>query len=271
MNKEKTKTDKTRQISSSAAARAAAAPACMVVIYGGDLGRRVELPRGEITLGRDDDNAISAEMHSVSRRHARLFIHDETHYIEDLGSTNGTFVNDQEIARATQLRNGDLVRCGGAVFKFIEGGNVEALYHEAIYRLTITDGLTQVANKRHFADFLEREIARAVRHGRPLSLVLFDVDHFKALNDRWGHLAGDRVLHGIAGLVARQVRRDELLARYGGEEFAVVLPETSAEAAAVFCERIRADVDAATFDYDGEPLRATISLGAAPLDPGDTH
>lgn len=121
-----------------------------------------------------------------------------------------------------------------------------------------------------FVDFLEREIARAVRHGRPLSLVLLDVDHFKALNDRWGHLAGDRVLHGIAALVARQVRRDELLARYGGEEFVVVLPETSGESAASFCERIRADVEAATFDYDSQPLRATISLGAAALEPGDT-
>src|SRR5206468_3889583 len=126
MNKEKTKTDKTRQISSSAAARAAAAPACMVVIYGGDLGRRVELPQGEITIGRDDENAIGADLHTVSRRHARLFLRDEGYYIEDLGSTNGTFVNDHEIGRATQLRNGDLVRCGGAVFKFIEGGNVEA-------------------------------------------------------------------------------------------------------------------------------------------------
>src|SRR6185436_12196341 len=127
MNKDKTKTDKTRQISSTAAARVAAMPSCIVVIYGGDLGRRIELPRGEITIGRDDENAISAAVHTVSRRHARLFIRDEGHYIEDLGSTNGTFVNDQEIDRATQLRNGDLVRCGGAVFKFIEGGNVEAL------------------------------------------------------------------------------------------------------------------------------------------------
>lgn len=264
------KTDKTRQISSATVARAATAPACMVVIYGGDLGRRVELPRTEITIGRDDENAINNPLHTLSRRHARLFVRDDAYYIEDLGSTNGTFVNEVEIARPTQLRNGDLVRCGGAVFKFIEGGNVEALYHEEIYRLTITDGLTQVANKRHFVDFLEREIARAARHGRPLSLVLFDVDHFKALNDRWGHLAGDRVLQAIAGLIARQVRRDELLARYGGEEFAVVLPETGPEEATTVCERIRAEVEDATFEHEGEPLRATISLGAAALEPGDT-
>src|SRR5260370_27037601 len=162
------------------------------------------------------------------------------------------------------------MRCGGAVLKFIEGGNLEALYHEEIYRLTIIDGLTEIANKRHFDDFLEREIARATRYGRSLSLVLFDIDHFKSLNDRYGHLAGDRVLKAIAALVAKEVRRDELLARYGGEEFAVVLPETGVEAAAVFCDRIRAAVEAEVFHYDDEPLRATISLGVAALIPDDS-
>ena len=251
-------------------ARAGEAPACVVTIYGGELGRRIKLASREITIGRDDDNAINVALDTISRRHARLFPHDGAHWVEDLGSTNGTFVNEEEIVRPTPLRNGDLVRCGGAVFKFIAGGNVEALYHEEIYRLTITDGLTQVANKRHFVDFLEREIARATRHGRPLALVLFDVDHFKRFNDEYGHLAGDRVLQGIASVVARQVRRDELIARYGGEEFAVVLPETSVEEAALFCERIRADVEREQFEFDDEPLHATISLGAAALEASDS-
>ncbi|MEK6372631.1 MAG: GGDEF domain-containing protein [Acidobacteriota bacterium] len=251
-------------------APAGEAPACVVAIYGGELGRRFKLASREITVGRDDDNAIRVALDTISRRHARLFPHDGAHWVEDLGSTNGTFVNEEEIAQPTVLRNGDLIRCGGAVFKFIEGGNVEALYHEEIYRLTITDGLTQVANKRHFVDFLEREIARATRHGRPLALALFDVDHFKRTNDEYGHLAGDRVLQGIASVVAKQVRREELIARYGGEEFAVVLPETSVEDAALFCERIRADVERERFEFDGEPLRATISLGAAALEASDT-
>jgi len=242
----------------------------VVIIHGGELGQRVELTQSEITIGRDDDNALHAALDTISRRHARLFVEGGVHYVEDLGSTNGTFLNEEEIAAAAVLRNGDLVRCGGAVFKFIEGGNVEALYHEEIYRLTITDGLTQIANKRHFVDFLEREIVRATRHGRPLSLVMFDVDHFKHTNDTYGHLAGDRVLQGIAALVAKQVRRDELLARYGGEEFAVALPETSIEAAAVFCERIRAEVECSTYEYAGEALRATISLGAAELQPSES-
>jgi len=246
------------------------APACVVIIHGGQLGRRIPLPAREITIGRDDENVVHVALDTISRRHARLFVKGGAHHIEDLGSTNGTFVNEEEIAGATPLRNGDLVRCGGAVFKFIDGGNVEALYHEEIYRLTITDGLTQVANKRCLQDFLEREIARATRHGRPLSLVLFDVDHFKQINDEYGHLAGDRVLQGIASVAAKQVRRDELIARYGGEEFAVVLPETTVDEAAKFSERIRAAVESERFEFDGNAIRATISLGAAALESPDT-
>jgi diguanylate cyclase (GGDEF)-like protein len=103
-----------------------------------------------------------------------------------------------------------------------------------------------------------------------LSLVLFDVDRFKRINDEFGHLAGDRVLLGIASLAARQIRRDELIARYGGEEFAVVLPETGIDEAALFCERMRAVVERENFEFDGQPLRATISLGVAALQASDS-
>jgi len=245
-------------------------PACIIQIYGGPLGRRVELTTQEITIGRDDINSIAVPLQTVSRRHARIFSKDARHHVEDLESTNGTFVNDVEVLGPTPLKNGDLIKCGGAVFKFIGGGDVEALYHEEIHRLTITDGLTQIANKRHFSEFLEREIARAARHLRPLSLVMLDVDHFKNVNDQHGHLAGDRVLCGIAAIVAAQVRSDELLARCGGEEFAVVLPETPIEGALQFCERIRTLIENATFADDGETLRVTVSLGVTTMIPGDT-
>jgi len=250
--------------------RAADAPACVILIYGEELGRRVALPGPDVTIGRDDDNGIAIALDTISRRHARIFVKKRSYYVEDLDSTNGTFVNERQIAGATALRNGDLLTCGGAVLKFIEGGNIEALYHEEIYRLTITDGLTQASNKRHLLEFLEREIARATRHTRPLSLVLFDVDRFKSINDEHGHLAGDRVLKGIAAVVAGDVRREELLARYGGEEFAIVLPETPLEAARVFAERVRRKVEESGFEYDGRPLSATISMGGAALREGDT-
>ncbi len=245
-------------------------PACIIQIYGGPLGRRVELNGSEVTVGRDDINTISVPLQTVSRRHARFYSDGPQHQVEDLESTNGTFVNDVELTEPRILANGDLIKCGGAVFKFIDGGNVEALYHEEIHRLTIIDGLTQIANKRYFDEFLEREIARAARHFRPLSLVMLDVDHFKNVNDEHGHLAGDRVLCGIAEVIAGEVRRDELLARCGGEEFAIVLPETPIEGAERFCERIRSLIEAASFTYDEETLNVTISLGATTMIPGDT-
>ncbi len=240
------------------------AEACVVQIYGGELGRRYTLTH-ELTVGRDQANSIVLDMDNVSRRHARFFLVDETCYVEDLGSTNGTFINDADISGKTQLKNGDLVKVGGGIFKFISGGNVEGLYHEEIYRMTIIDGLTQIHNKRYFMDFLEREIARCSRYQRDLSLAMFDIDHFKALNDTFGHLAGDHVLRKMAQVISQRVRREELFARYGGEEFALVLPETGVERARVVGEEIRKLVEDQTFVFDEEEIRATLSMGIASI------
>ena len=237
------------------------APACVLQIYGGTLGRRHEFDGRDLAVGRDPDNDISVDHATISRRHARLFEKDGRIWVEDLGSTNGTQVNDAQIDGPRQLRNGDQLRFGGSILKFIEGGNVEALYHEEIYRLMITDGLTGAATQRAFVEFLEREMLRAKRHARPLSLVMLDIDHFKEVNDTHGHLAGDYVLRGVAATVRGEVRGDELFARYGGEEFAVVLPETVLEDAARFCERVRAKVEQQTFTWKEQTLQVTISTG----------
>jgi diguanylate cyclase (GGDEF)-like protein len=240
------------------------AEACVVQIYGGDLGRRYTLTH-ELTVGRDQANAIVLDMDNVSRRHARFLQIDDASYVEDLGSTNGTFINDADISGQTQLKNGDLIKVGGAIFKFISGGNVEGLYHEEIYRMTIIDGLTQIHNKRYFADFLEREMARCSRYERHLALAMLDVDHFKQLNDTYGHLAGDHVLRKMAQAISRRIRREELFARYGGEEFALVLPETDIERALVVGEDIRQLVEDQVFVFDEEEIRATLSVGIAPM------
>ena len=125
----------------------------------------------------------------------------------------------------SHLRDSDLVKIGSAIFKFLSGSGIETAYHEEIYRMTIVDGLTGAHNKRYFVEFLEREIARCSRYGRPLSLLMFDIDHFKQINDVHGHLTGDFVLKELARRLLARIRKEELLARYGGEEFAVVLPE----------------------------------------------
>jgi diguanylate cyclase (GGDEF)-like protein len=190
-------------------------------------------------------------------------------WVEDLGSTNGTLVNDAAIGGPLKLLNGDQIRVGGSILKYIEGGNVEALYHEEIYRLMITDGLTGAATRRAFLEFLERELLRAKRHERPLSLVMVDIDNFREVNETHGHLAGDHVLRGVAAVVRGEVRGDELFARYGGDEFAVVLPETILEDAARFCERIRAKVEKQTFAWQEQVLPVTISIGGAATEADD--
>ena len=112
------------------------------------------------------------------------------------GSTNGTFVNNAT-SQGGVLRDGDYLRVGNCLYRFLSGGNIEAEYHEEIYRLTVLDGLTQVHNRRYLNDFIEREVVRAAHHNRPLALVLVDIDHFKMVNDKLGHLAGDLVLREL--------------------------------------------------------------------------
>jgi len=239
---------------------------CLVVIYGPGLGRRCELGLGEITIGREVGSTIQVDLDNVSRKHAKLFWRDGKVCVKDLGSTNGTFLNEDEIDRTeVPLRSGDLLKIGGSIFKFLYGGDVESLFHEEIYRITIMDGLTQLYNKRYFLEFLEREMARGLRYGRPLSLMMIDIDHFKEVNDRYGHLAGDSILRELALKVKSKVRREECLARFGGEEFALVTPESGPERARKFAEKIRATVEAHKFVFDGKSIPLTLSIGVADM------
>jgi two-component system cell cycle response regulator len=238
----------------------------LIQIHGPDLGKNFKITDEVITVGRDHSHTISIEQENVSRNHCRLVKTREGIYIEDLGSTNGTYLNDSPVKRE-KLRHGDLLKIGGVIFKFVSGGNIEGLYHEEIYKMTITDGLTQVANKRYLMEFLEREIARTMRFGRPLSLVMLDVDHFKKINDTYGHLAGDHILKDMCAVLSGIVRREELLSRYGGEEFVLVLPETNLSTATVIAEKARRMVAEHAFIFGGTKIAVTISLGAAELSP----
>jgi len=244
--------------------RVEAGEACLVLIYppGPDMGKRFPLTRNEIVLGRGGDCDIQVDRDSVSRRHARVFRDGEAWMAEDLGSTNGSYVNDVPVQRSV-LRDADFLKIGAAIFKFLTGTGVEASYHEEIYRMTIVDGLTGAHNKRYFLEFLERETARCARYKRPLSLLMFDIDHFKTINDTHGHLTGDYVLKEMARRLLARIRREELMARYGGEEFAAVLPETDHAGAMNFGEQLRALVADEVFEYEGDRFTVTISIGVA--------
>jgi diguanylate cyclase (GGDEF)-like protein len=244
--------------------QAATGEGCLVLIYppGPDMGKRFPLTRNEVVLGRGADCDVQVDRDSVSRRHARVFRTGEQWMVEDLGSTNGSYVNDVPVQRSV-LRDNDFLKIGAAIFKFLSGVGVEASYYEEIYRMTIIDGLTGAHNKRYFLEFVEREAARCARHKRPLSLLMFDIDHFKKINDTHGHLTGDYVLKEMSKRLLGRVRREELLARYGGEEFAAVLPETDHAGAMIFGEQIRRLVADEVFEYEGDRFDVTISVGVA--------
>lgn len=243
--------------------------ACLVHIYptGPTMGARHALTENVVVIGRGEECTIQIHDHSVSRKHARIEHGPDGYYVHDLQSTNGTFVNDRPVMDSL-LRDGDYLRLGNCIFRFLAGGNVESEYHEEIYRLTIIDGLTQVHNQRYLVEFLDRELARSARHQRPLALILFDIDWFKTINDELGHLGGDFTLRELANCVKSTVRREDLFARYGGEEFALVLVESTLENAVDVADRIRQSVEQHAFQFEGKPFSLTISLGVA-FTPGD--
>jgi diguanylate cyclase (GGDEF)-like protein len=239
--------------------------ACVVYIYptGPLMGSRFFLGREPVRFGRGDDCQVQIPDASVSRAHAEIRPGSDGRYnVIDLGSTNGTFVNNV-LQRECLLADGDYLRIGNCIFRFLAGGNVESEYHEEIYRLTILDALTGIPNRRYFEEFVDRELVRAIRHRRPLALALLDVDHFKAVNDRLGHLAGDLALRQLAACTGAGIRKDELLARYGGEEFAIVLPELDPVAARTVCERIRHTIESHDFSSNKHAFRMTVSIGVA--------
>jgi diguanylate cyclase (GGDEF)-like protein len=245
--------------------------ACLVQIYGPSLGKKYVLEKGsETTVGRGEQTTIMLELDNVSRRHCTVFSKPDGCWLRDDGSTNGTYLNNVEVRAESLLRSGDLIKIGGAIFKFLYGGelgSIEAQYHEEIYRLTIIDGLTQTYNKRYLLEFLDREMARCGRHGRPLSVLLLDIDHFKKINDGFGHLAGDYVLRELAQQVKTRIRREECFARYGGEEFVLVLPETGHDNTVYLAEKLRKMVEAHRFSFEGKEIKVTFSGGVADMQP----
>ena len=252
----------TAQVSASMLPTPGNTQACLVIIYGGDLGRRIPLGSEPIELGRAQNIAVPIDDDAASRKHAKIRRNADTYFVTDLGSTNGTYVNDV-LVHERPLVDGDQIKIGRTIFKFIQGSDIELLYHEQIYRVMTYDGLTQVCNRRTFDATLEREISRSRRYGRALSLILFDIDHFKRINDVHGHVAGDAVLRQVAGVVAAHVRRDDTVARTGGEEFAVLVPEVPHAVALGVAEKLRAVVEATPCRFEGSVFPVTASFGVA--------
>jgi diguanylate cyclase (GGDEF)-like protein len=243
--------------------------ACIIVIYGPELGKRVQLGTAPFEIGRSSKNDLFLDQESISRHHARITFDGTQYWVADNNSTNGTYVNDEQV-REQRLRDGDQIRIGRSILKFMTGENIEVHYHEEIYRLMTVDGLTQVFNRRYFNEALEREFNRSKRYDRALSLIGFDIDHFKRVNDTHGHLAGDNLLRQIATAVKPRLRREDIFARTGGEEFGILLPEIAADGAMIIAEKVRRIVESTPLRYEQQVIPVTVSLGVSQMLPTDT-
>lgn len=247
--------------------------AASLVLYSGhEPGRRFTLADGTLTMGRAPDCQVPLDTAGTSRRHAELQVAGDLVQLLDLGSVNGTHVNEHKIDGPVTLKDGDMLRLGDVLLKFFQSHSVEALLHDRIYRLATVDAGTEVFSKRYVTDALEREIRRARRSGRPLAVLGIDLDHFKAVNDRFGHNAGDQVLREAAATAHGSLRGGDILGRTGGEEFLAVLPDTPLADALALAERVRAALAARPLTLllpDGKEQvhRQTASFGAAVLTP----
>jgi diguanylate cyclase (GGDEF)-like protein len=246
-------------------AQAEAGQGCLLQIHPLQIsGHLVELTEAQTTVGRDASCGCSIPDASVSRQHALIEQTDNGYQVTDLGSTNGTSVNERRITSAV-LQPGDRIQFGSYIFKFLSTNHIEMQYHEAVYSMMTRDGLTGTLNKRSFLDIIGREFQRAAHRDTSLSLLLFDIDHFKSVNDTYGHLAGDEVLQEVGRRISQVIAEHDVFARYGGEEFAILLPDVSVAECTQVAERCRAAIEAAPFATSAGDLPVTISVGVADM------
>jgi len=236
--------------------------ALLIVLSGPRLGTRSVLGDTAVEIGRSPACHLVLDADSVSRRHARIEWKDGAHQLLDLGSTNGTFLNGDRV-KGGQLKDGDRVGIGKLQLKYVAGGNIEGAYHEEIQRLMRFDPLTGACNKRHFEESLKQAVTSARTTPKPISLIVFDLDHFKRINDAHGHPAGDQVLCELAKIVRQTSQPDQIFGRVGGEEFAVLWEGMHLDAAAKHAEQIRASIAGHSFRVERTVLPVTVSLGVA--------
>jgi len=238
-----------------------------VIISGKPLGKSFFITKPSMTLGRDLAADISLAESAVSRKQAEFIQEEDGIVLKDLGSTNGTFLNDVKLEGSKPLQDGDLIRCGNTILKFLKEGKIENLHYEKMFDLATTDQLTQALNKQAILDNMREEFQRCNSKSLPMTLVMLDIDHFKQINDTYGHPAGDQVLKEISSLIRnRMTRSQDLLGRYGGEEFLLLLRTTPLRLAVEIAERIRQAIEKLPITFDGNTIPVTVSLGVASLD-----
>jgi len=231
------------------------------------MGRTIELGYEAVEIGRSAECALAVKDDLVSRRHARIKRIFSIYFLNDLQSANGTFVNGDRVSMA-QLNDGDQIRVGDSIFKFVANHH-EAEYSKRAFNLATVDPLTCAHNKGQFDETLANEVTRAAPHRTPLCLIALDIDHFKRVNDTFGHPAGDLVLTKVAETIQSLLAAESALFRVGGEEFAVIARAMDRAAAFGLADQIRVAVERARFEHDGRPISVTVSLGVVELAPNE--
>lgn len=233
----------------------------LIVLAGPNVGEMYPVEGAESFVGRGDKATIRLRDDSISRKHVRIVVSGNDVRIEDLDSANGTVLNGERVTVAP-LRDGDKIQLGATtILKFTYHDKLEESFQRQMYDAALRDPLTKIFNKKHMLDRLTAELAFARRHQAPLALSMIDIDHFKNVNDTWGHLAGDHVLAKVASTVQAVLRTEDIFARYGGEEFAFLCRSATPADAGIVAERIRATVEKTSFAHEGRPISLTVSLG----------
>jgi diguanylate cyclase (GGDEF)-like protein len=259
-----TETDQTALVPASAVRRGQ--HPTLLVIGGAHSGHVFRLEKARTTLGRAKGSDICLADLGVSRLHCVVDQTAQGCFVEDQGSRNGTIVNGKPVYGRVPLAPGDRIGVGpDAVLQYDVFDDAQQDLAKRLYENATRDQLTKAYNRLHFGERLVAEMSYAVRHREPLGLVLFDIDHFKRVNDTLGHLAGDDVLRTVSGLASATLRSEDLFARYGGEEFVVLARGRTKVETQQLAERLRVAMEGHAFRVAGTLLRVTVSLGIAEL------
>jgi len=250
----------------------------LICLEGPQRGMRFPLAGREQVIGRGSQADIRIDDEMISRRHALVRWHNCDHpeelpqcTCEDLGSRNGTELNGSPIMGPTPLRERDRILLGTTVLGFFLRDADELEIDRTLYELATKDALTLLDNRHQFNALLRHYVERVRRHNHKIALLMIDVDHFKHVNDRYGHTIGDLALKHIARIISSSCRATEVCARWGGEEFAVLAPESDAQGASILAERIRTLVAQCPLETAfTESIPLTVSIGGTIIRPTDT-
>lgn len=240
--------------------------AWLTVITGSEAGRVFPLATGNHVIGRSSGVEIQLSDEAISRNHTRLHVSETgTAYVMDCGSKNGTMLGSRSVGdEPVELRDGSKIQIGGAVVvRFSFRDSMEESFERELYDSANRDHLTGAFNKRYFDNRLATDFSLASRQDRCLSLILFDLDDFKQVNDRHGHAAGDHVLQEVVKRLSASLREGEFLARIGGEEFAVLVNHADLGATVVVAERLRGQLSSQGIEWQGHSIEMSASFGVA--------